>query len=129
MIPVDQQDGAPSTPTSSGDGMGYNQTPHQYPYSPAQQPPQGHGGHTTGLSHSASVSSSYSNATASWKKRQTGVMGLAKGTVDKFAGKEARKSVQASVQSAWLTHFFYFILSFLSLGRRDGGEHEEVWVG
>ena len=63
-------------------GPGFNQTPHQDPYSPRQQLPQSYGGHTTGLSYSASISSSYSNATASWKKQQTGVMGLAKDTVD-----------------------------------------------
>jgi len=88
-------------PPSSGgpSGPGFNQSPYQPPYS-AHQPPQGHGGHNPGLSYSASTSSSYSNATASWKKQPTGVIGLAKDTVDKFAGRETRKNVQASMQSA-----------------------------
>ena len=102
MICAGRQDGPPSRPPSSGgpSGPGYNQTPHQHPYSTAQQPPQSYGGHSTGLSYSASTSSSYNNATASWKKPQTGVIGLAKDTVDKLAGKETRKNVQAQVQSA-----------------------------
>ena len=88
-------------PVSSGgpNGPGFNQSPYRPPYS-AHQPPQGYGGHTPGLSYSASTSSSYSNATASWKKQPTGVLGLAKDTVDKLAGRETRKNVQASVQSA-----------------------------
>ena len=89
-------------PPSSGgpSGPGFNQHPHQTPY-PQQQPPQ-HGGHATGLSYSASTSSAYSNATGTWKKEQTGVMGLAKDTVDKIAGKTTRKHVQSSMQSACL---------------------------
>jgi len=92
---VGRQDGPASRPSASG-GPGFNQVPHQTPY----PPPQSHGGQTTGLSYSASTSASYNNATASWKKPQTGVMGLAKDTVDKFAGKETRKNVQSSMQSA-----------------------------
>jgi len=89
-------------------GPGFNQPPYQAPYS-QQQPPQGYGGQAPGLSYSASTSSSYSNATASWKKQPTGVMGLAKDTVDKLAGKETRKNVQTTMQSACFVPFFHFI--------------------
>lgn len=118
--------GRQDRPSSSGgpSGPGFNQTPHQHPYSAGQQPPQGYGGQTAGLSHSASTSSSYSNATASWKKQkqQTGVMGLAKDTMDKFTGKETRKNVQASVQSACFAHLLLLYFSFGSM-KGDG------WVG
>jgi hypothetical protein len=110
-----RQDGTSSRPTSSNGpgGPGFNQIPHQHPYLSGQQPPQSYGGQTTGLSYSASTSSSYSNATASWKKQQTGVLGLAKDTMDKFTGKETRKNVQSSVQSACFL-FVCFYVTFLS---------------
>lgn len=101
-VPPRQQDMPPTMPTSAGGtgGPGLNQSPYQSPYPPPQQsPPQSSGGPTTNLTYSASLSSSYSNATGSWKKQQTGVLGLAKDTVDKLAGKQTRKNVQSSVQS------------------------------
>ena len=119
MIYAGRQDRPPSRPTSSSgpSGPGYNQTPHQHPYSAGQQPPQSYGGPSTGLSYSASTSSSYYNATSSWKKQQTGVLGLAKDTVDKLAGRETRKNVQAQVQSA---SFACFLL-LSPFYRRSGG--------
>lgn len=119
---VGRQDGSPSRPSSSGgpDGPGFNQPLHQSPY-PPQQTPQSYGGHTTGLSYSASTSSSYNNATASWKKQQTGVMGLAKDTVDKIAGKGTRKNVQASVQSACFLLARFCFVFFREMGGAGRG--------
>lgn len=73
----------------------------------------------TGLSYSASTSSSYHNATTSWKKQQTGVIGLAKDTVDRLGGKETRKNVQASIQSACFACLLASMLSFSPGVRRS----------
>lgn len=64
------------------------------------------------------MASSYSNATGAWKKQQTGVLGLAKDTVDKLTGKDTRKNMQASVHSA----YFLVVCSLSSpLLSREGG--------
>ena len=110
------------SPSSGPSGPGFNQSPYRSPYPPKPQPHQSYGGSTPDLSRSAPTSPSYSNTT---KKQQTGVMGFAKGTVGKIAGKGTKKQVKSACCSCFLhcSIGYYFPPSFsLDLSRRERTE-------
>lgn len=106
MMFVDQQGGLPSGPSSSG-GPSFNQTPHQYPFLPGQQPAQGSGGNATGLSYSVP----WSNATVPWKKQQVDIKNIAKGTMNKLTGSMKNKQGASLYKpSAYFACFSFLLL-------------------
>ena len=113
------------SPSSGPSGPGFNQSPYRSPYPPKPQPHQSYGGSTPDLSRSAPTSPSYSNTT---KKQQTGVMGFAKGTVGKIAGKGTKKQVK----SACCSYFLHCSIGYYpppSHSTCQGGRGRRVWVG